>query len=376
MAVSLQDKLEKELPKDCSIVLRAFTNAQDKDGRLDTEAPASKVKSGAEAKSEPRYTTHLYLASQHGRLILALELMLFNDKDFSTIYVSKVDTTGCHDTSTTGLSPISSLVKTIMQHFVSYCARHDRPVRIQLFAKSQPQYLFPYSSQNAKKHILSDAGLVKWWLKILDKIRVECSRDDAQARGYLFIPGFDQVSTRRFLPSDGRESWKVGYPYNPHDIASDVITRYPDDPKDRFLTQLKADKLEHQTTVEQFWEMMAFRQEMASGHTIGFITLDLKVDASQVELLDCAVSNKTYDRIAYEIKSESYASDSETLAATTKLTAAFDSIKGSKPLLVIGLRDTTSSSTTSQQVVNTLQPRKRQIHSANVLVPRKKISPT
>src|SRR5208282_769802 len=61
-----------------------------------------------------------------------------------------------------------------------------------------------------------------------------------------------------------------------------LVPRFPDDPKSRFLDELDGELSISQgkavdgewrsvKTLDQFWEMMAFRQECSAGRLVGFI---------------------------------------------------------------------------------------------------------
>ena len=132
------------------------------------------------------------------------------------------------------------------------------------------------------------------------------------AMGYLIVPGFDKYELTAFFPPSWRSDpadqkrWKCGHPLYEISDASDapntpprcLIPHFPDDPKARFLIDLdeeipslmsnssassnsqinsspskktKMDQWRSVKTLDQFWEMMAFRQECSSGRLVGFI---------------------------------------------------------------------------------------------------------
>jgi regulator of Ty1 transposition protein 109 len=206
---------------------------------------------------------------------------------------------------------------------------------VSLFARAQDQYLFPGSVENAEKHVLDDRGLIRWWCRVLDPIvksyapEVEKksfgqklaessgangyasvsngeadtgqrSQGKTTAKGYLIIPGFDIHETMRHTPSASSQEpprWTPSHPLlqlAPHPAAPPrcLIPHFPDDPKSRFLDELDEELPDHGSgamsepggtpsrsngmwksvkSLEQFWDMMAYRQECCSGRCVGFI---------------------------------------------------------------------------------------------------------
>jgi regulator of Ty1 transposition protein 109 len=164
---------------------------------------------------------------------------------------------------------------------------------------------------------------VKWWCRVFDPIlrsfEVELhDRENEQERGdtgeedkgdaemtknsataYLIVPGCDRFETRTFFPATAKADrqdqprWINSYPF--HQICSSttapprcLIPRFPDDPKARFLVELddeilgiaespsplkgkNSEEWRSVKSLEQFWEMMAFRQECSAGRLVGFL---------------------------------------------------------------------------------------------------------
>lgn len=240
-------------------------------------------------------------------LIFALEVFIYTAKDLTTIFVSKADTTGflklLHLSSG---SP--SVAKHISTAFISHlvtCKRDRQRLVISLFARAQDQYLFPGSIDSGYKRVLDDRTLIKWWCLTLDPIlrryvadsnkvpfSSQLNEDLATASAYLVVPGCETYETRSFFPastkSDSPEHlrWQATHPL--YRLNTDgmktpprcLIPRFPDDPKARFLDQLDeeiADSSHSQwrsvKTLEQFWELMAYRQECSAGRLVGFFWL-------------------------------------------------------------------------------------------------------
>lgn len=297
-------------------------------------------------------------------LVLAIEVFIFTTAYASTFFVSKADSTGY--LKLLGLPPgTPSPIKDICGAFISFLVAHRRRAGIQcvvnLFARAQNQYLFPGSVENAGKHVLDDRGLVRWWCKVLDLL-VERERDGSNAvndsgkqarkiwdsvRGYLVVPGLDHYETRAFLPRHppgiGPVSphWTLGHPTRlishycrEYDWVPPrcLIPRYPDDPKSRFRDELDAEADRDKTrrlketgawksvrTVDEFWDMMAFRQECSSGRLTGFIWVVLDPAKSEEDARESG-ANSTRDMI-----NSAQADSQDTTMQTPTPSASFDS---------------------------------------------------
>lgn len=236
-------------------------------------------------------------------LALALEIYIYTTAHTSIVFVAKADSTGY--LGLLGLPKgTPSPIREITTAFISYLVANRRRKGIQcvvnLFARAQSQYLFPGSVNNNGKHVLDDRGLVKWWCRVLSPLLEEKGNDKNtwnNIHAYLIIPGLDHYETRAFLPrtSSTATSWTLGHPlehispyssdrvtYGSYIPPRCLIPTYPDDPKARFVEELEDSTPERlkllsgwksPTTLDQFWEMMAYRQECSSGRMTGFIWL-------------------------------------------------------------------------------------------------------
>ncbi|KAJ5908299.1 hypothetical protein N7495_000981 [Penicillium taxi] len=250
-------------------------------------------------------------------IIFGMEVLVYNTTHLTTVFVSKADSTGF--LNLLKLPRKGSILRLVSHTFLSHLARtHQRPgVRlvVSLFARAQDQYLFPGSIDNPEKHVLDDRGLIKWWCRGIDPILREFESESvskesnlsdqtvetakASATAYLIVPGCDRFETRSFFPATAksdpqdRQRWLTSYPL--HQICHDpnapprcLVPRLPDDPKTRFLVDLD-DELSRPSTgeslhpnqgqwrsvksLDQFWEMMSFRQECSAGRLVGFVWL-------------------------------------------------------------------------------------------------------
>lgn len=263
--------------------------------------------------------------------VCGFEVLVYTTKRLTTVFVSKADSTGNlrliydkHPAAKKG-----SLLRRIATTFLSFLVRTRRRPGVKtvlcLFARAQNQYLFPGSVENPGKHVLDDRGLVRWWCRVVDPIlreydvELQGAADGTQAEekidkstkriatAYLLVPGCDNYETRAFFPPSAkfdakdRLRWRVAYPLDR--ICADVnvpprclIPRFPDDPKSRFLIDLddelpdessgnvppgKAGQWRSVKSVDQFWEMMAFRQECSAGRVVGFLWVVIEPPSSE-----------------------------------------------------------------------------------------------
>ncbi|RYP74270.1 hypothetical protein DL771_003091 [Monosporascus sp. 5C6A] len=238
-------------------------------------------------------------------LVLGLEVYIYTTSFSTTIFVSKADSTGYLNLLNLPKgtpSPIREVTAAFISFLITTRRRPTKQLVVNLFARSQSQYLFPGSVKNGGKHILDDRGLVKWWCRVLNSVLEGGNDTFDRARkgwnrihGYLIVPGLDDREMRFFLPRSNATAtnWTLGHPLervspylvDPFTYGHDIpprclIPTYPDDPKARFVEELEEStpvrvKLSSgwrtPKTLDQFWEMMAFRQECSSGRLTGFI---------------------------------------------------------------------------------------------------------
>ncbi|KAF2084606.1 DUF1714-domain-containing protein, partial [Saccharata proteae CBS 121410] len=249
-------------------------------------------------------------------LVYGIEVNIYTTKHLTTIFVSKADSTGylaLLKLPRAQSSPLRSISTTFISWLVKHRQRAGTRLVVSLFARAQDQYLFPGSVDNEDKHIADDTALVKWWCKVLDPILREYAPEDepidpeapqleekTTAQGHVIIPGLEKYDTLRFFPptvqSDPpqRKRWTHGHPLRqissyPSAPPRCLIPHFPDDPKARYMDELD-DELpdgggggsmmspskgngcwKSVRSLEQFWDMMAFRQECSSGRLTGFI---------------------------------------------------------------------------------------------------------
>ena len=225
-------------------------------------------------------------------LVLGLEVFIYTTAYSTTLFVSKADSTGyLHllDLPKGSASPIREISFAFIAFLVEQRRRKDAQFIINLFARSQSQYLFPGSMDYHGKHVLDDRGLVRWWCRVLHPFLREY--EDAVTRGYLVVPGLEAHETKALLPRASSAPWILGHPlertshyYREFDWVPPrcLIPHFPDDPKSRFRDELdeeaassgmmkRTGNWKNVKTLDMFWEMMAYRQECSSGRMTGFL---------------------------------------------------------------------------------------------------------
>ena len=316
---SLKDCFAKLLPHGCRFTIHHLSTPP-------TECPAIFAAPPGELPEDTYCESHFLSVSidPDGRQlqVFAIEILIYTTNHLTTLFVSKADSTGYLQLLKLPKgtpSPLRILSTTFLQYFIEERRRPDRRLVLSLFARAQNQYLFPGSVENSHKHVLDDRGLIKWWCKVVDPILGIYGDEDDQgskrngsttsepgmkSHGFLRVPGCDTYETRGFLPGSGhakgQKRWSTADPLvelgkQPHLPERCLIPRFPDDPKARFVEQLD-DELPDEITqpplsqienvpfttkqtgrwrsvqsLEQFWEMMSFRQECSSGRLVGFL---------------------------------------------------------------------------------------------------------
>ncbi|PSR79521.1 histone acetylation protein-domain-containing protein [Coniella lustricola] len=280
--------------------------ARPRDRSTPTSLPSSPFTPGATASSDSSNVRQV--------LVLALEIFVFSTAWTTTFFVSKADSTGyLYLLNLPKGTP--SPIRQVCSAFISYLVEERRRANVQtivsLFARAQNQYLFPGSVENKGKHVLDDRGLVRWWCRVLNSVmegqggheealfRPSSNRGGWEhKKAYLVVPGLDLHESRAFLPRTpaAQSNWALAHPLerishfaNEYDWVPPrcLVPKFPDDPKSRYRDELdfeasKSAQYEEKglwrsvTTMERFWEMMAFRQECSGGHMTGFLWLVLE----------------------------------------------------------------------------------------------------
>lgn len=251
---------EREVP-----ILQAEAEGQKQPVPEGTEAPpeASTSTSINTNTSPTRTSTRRALLP-----IVGLEASIYTipSTASSLLYISKVDTSGLQPSSA-GPNPTRSLVASFLAFHLLHPPHSTRRLRIQIFAKSQPQYLFPGSIENEEKKVLDDKGLIRWWKSCLERAIAEYEAAGGKAADettankphphlFYLIPGLSYLESLPYVPVANSAlpatlKWNYSHPnstlpslLHPTSIApsaspiTDHIPSFPDDPKSRFITSL------------------------------------------------------------------------------------------------------------------------------------------
>ena len=256
-------------------------------------------------------------SGQNGReiIIFGMEVLVYTTAHLTTVFISKADSTGFLYLlkAPRKVSILRLISTTFLSFLVRTRQREGVRLVLSLFARSQNQYIFPGSIKNAEKHVLDDRGLIKWWCRALDPIIREYEPESthgsegpldqttesakSSATAFLIVPGCDKFETRSFFPPSAKSDdkiqsrWLNSYPReqlcrNPDAPPRCLVPRFPDDPKTRFLIDLDDELLEQTEdgasgensgqwlsvrSLDQFWELMSFRQECSAGRLVGFL---------------------------------------------------------------------------------------------------------
>lgn len=319
-APDLWELLAQELPAGVKITVRHVTSTPTPCAALFAAPPGEEPEDTFCANHFLSVSIHKGDRSDRGPeiIVFGIEVLVYSTAHLTTLFVSKADSTGYLHLLQTASKV--SLLRLISNTFLSFLVRtHQRPgvrLNLSLFARAQNQYLFPGSIHNTGKHVLDDRGLIKWWCRVADPILREYEPESgslekglldramestkSSATAFLIVPGCDKLETRSFFPPAAkndlkeRPRWVNSYPVrqlcdNPEAPPRCLVPRLPDDPKTRFLIDLD-DELPEPTeakegdqkklgqwksvrSLEQFWEMMSFRQECSAGRLVGFLWL-------------------------------------------------------------------------------------------------------
>lgn len=367
----LLDIIAEKLPKDFSLSVRHVSSIPTICEALFSAPPNEKAETTYLESHFFSISINNASTNENEVIAFAFEVLIYSTERLTTLFVSKADSTGhLHLLGLPKGSP--SLIKDIFTAFLSNLIREvkrsDVPIVLSLFARAQNQYLFPGSIENTSKHVLDDRGLVKWWCRVVDPILTDrdtlesaTSADSYSAKAYLIVPGCDKYETKGFFPPSARYAtgtdikWQNAHPL--YQIAKFpaapprcLVPRFPDDPKSRFLTDLDTELPENRKTdspskhakpghwhsvktLEQFWELMSFRQECSAGRLVGFLwvvvadTEDIELRAG--ELVETAKSDPL--PVKAIVPDEIVTSLSTSMPAPTPDTTSASSIEANPP---------------------------------------------
>ncbi|KAJ3413521.1 hypothetical protein HDV05_007904 [Chytridiales sp. JEL 0842] len=196
--------------------------------------------------------------------------------DRTYLYIEKVDSTG-YSNITKG----ANILRSILKGFINYLTRTapGGSISLHLFARAQPQYLFPHSAKNPAKRVLNDRQLIEWWMKTLLYINSEnlqSSNAVDQQYGWWFVPGESEHSMSDIIRRSTSHlqlsftfEWKWGFLFAKEGLpAKATYPRFPDDAKTKALKLV--DKSVSQS---DFKEILATTGECSSGRLAAFFGL-------------------------------------------------------------------------------------------------------
>lgn len=333
MVVSLEGRFQAELEHELPRLKERFNLLHLKTKRRRCRRLIYRPNRRADGEQEVDYvTSHLLVLELDGLALFAMEAFVYESEEagerVSTLFVAKADTTGHYYREDEAPFSVRRATTGLMRGLLRYYVPPGDRVRVCLFAKAEQQYLFPLSSHNPKKHVLNDAALVKWWLRVLEPLRTEF-RTLHKAR--LQIPGEDASAIQLYFPRDSRLPWQVGDVFWSDDEESsrrypavECIPRFPDDPKKRFLEFLVAEKRAKRTSRGQFWLELQSRQEFRLGSVVGIVGLEGTLPAEnsvyrEAASIPHALRYKDFTRLRESLVSCDYSTKTAALEATAFL---------------------------------------------------------
>lgn len=185
-----------------------------------------------------------------------------------------------------------------------------RELRIALFTKSAPLYIFPQLQKNRHKRVATGANLLRWWLRVLDQLTSE------QWTRKVDIPGAEAAEISKYL----KQGWTQGHIFGGDELpAVSTVPLFPDDPKGRFLEHLIVEG-RHPTTAKFYYEL-GYRQEFRLGDVVGLVGCTCSVPTLRLngDKLCRIVSVSGYKRFICQLKSIDYSHRSQAIADTAAL---------------------------------------------------------
>ena len=252
-------------------------------------------------------------------------------------------------------------------YYHSYKTPTNIVTKLCLFTRPADQYLFAESSKNPLKHTLNGAGLLKWWLSIIDELLCEVFMDDSV--GKLRIPGEEPITVRRYLKNTKFRNWMVGdiFGGRANSIAVFSIPLFSDDPKSRFLHELVEENRVLATNLNTFWMELQERQEFKLSETVSVIGISGHTTISNLlRITDndtmVTTSKKEYKYIKNYITGEEYNTVEGALESYENVTEYLAYKYNMKLLSVIGEmihKVKIQKETNVQPAVSILKPRKK-----------------
>ncbi|KAI8618595.1 histone acetylation protein-domain-containing protein [Chytriomyces sp. MP71] len=217
-----------------------------------------------------------------------------------TVYVEKADSSGFASKSES--ASVSPLIR-VLHSYLNTQQKIFNKVAVHVFARAQPQYLFPNSASNPKKHVLSDIRLVQWWARSLT-LALPSGQPNRILRKFLFVPSKDASYLKTIVGPDHARNWSYGFGFGCLDPrqadfsveklqnlkACDVVPQFPDDTKTKALRML-----ERNATVSDLKEVLSVTSECSSS-VAGFFGVFLQKAAGVGSSLMSSTSNEEQEK--------------------------------------------------------------------------------
>ncbi|KAJ3053564.1 hypothetical protein HK097_003941 [Rhizophlyctis rosea] len=258
-------------------------------------------------------------------------------------YIEKIDTT----------TPPPSLARAVVRGYVAH-ALHASPTHetsIHIFARPQPQYLFPKSADNVAKRKLSGPQLVRWWLRTVTLPTGHLPSCDR----HWIVPGLTEREAERMVkPELGSDasSWRYGWSHNPTDDPKRTIPRFPDDAKTRVLEMFPPDE---PLTLSEFTEVLAETPECSQGNISGFITIVAPTQCTpppppqQQQPTKPLLPQQSFQSIFEMLMTEDFSTLERAKTSTAKITALIDSLQPNASTDVVVTQSSSPPSSSSTQ---------------------------
>ncbi|KAI9355371.1 histone H3-K56 acetyltransferase [Zopfochytrium polystomum] len=207
-------------------------------------------------------------------------------------------------------------------------------VHVHVFARAQPEYLFPKSSQNAAKRVLSDRQLLRWWMATLNAVGSRPLRGTPNGSAAVspaaltisrsacswFVPGESEASLTSLRlsvdgtsdrPSEGTCKWSWGLAVEGSLSARETIPLFEDDAKKKGIAML-----EPNDSVSQLMEVMAIAGECSTGKLVGLFHLTMKHSGTLSVEASSGVSQKEFNAVIDLLLSLNFADNCKTREST------------------------------------------------------------
>jgi regulator of Ty1 transposition protein 109 len=205
-------------------------------------------------------------------LLVALQAQVYTLPATSStvIYIAKADSSSYPLPAALSRKPYArTLISAFLAHYITPATRPTARTFVQLFARSQAQYLFPDSGDNAGKRVLTGEKLCRWWKAALEEAvarsRSGVSSEEDNLQLSYVLPGMAKYEASLMVgPTTDAYPWSYGMRdlppmFPPSSLPTgalpadgtlpaqteqdgvslgEIVPTFEDDPRTRFLTDL------------------------------------------------------------------------------------------------------------------------------------------